>query len=139
MADFMTHFSIIKDPRIERCKKHTLLDILFLTVSSVLSGARGWEDIEDFGHAKQEWLQRFIELPYGIPSHDTIARVMARLEPNVLQQCFFQWMSDVMEAIEGDTIAIDGKTLRRSFDKASRKNALHMVSAWSCLGPSENR
>ena len=134
MADFMSHFSIIEDPRIERCKKHKLLDILFLTVSAVLSGARGWEDIEVFGHAKREWLQRFIELPNGIPRHDTIARVMARLEPNILQQCFFQWMSDVLAAIEGDIIAIDGKSLRRSFDKASRKNALHMVSAWSCAG-----
>jgi len=134
MADFMSHFSIIEDPRIERCKKHKLLDILFLTVSAVLSGARGWEDIEVFGHAKREWLQRFIELPNGIPRHDTVARVMARLEPNILQQCFFQWMSDVLAAIEGDIIAIDGKSLRRSFDKASRKNALHMVSAWSCVG-----
>ena len=134
MADFMTHFSIIDDPRIERCKKHNLLDILFLTVSAVLSGAQGWEDIEEFGHAKLEWLRRFIELPNGIPCHDTIARVMARLDPNVLQHCFFQWMNDVMEAIGGDVIAIDGKTLRRSFDKASRKNALHMVSAWSCTG-----
>jgi predicted transposase YbfD/YdcC len=134
MADFITHFSIIEDPRIERCKKHKLLDILFLTVSAVLSGARGWEDIEVFGHSKRAWLQRFIELPNGIPRHDTIARVMARLEPDVLQRCFFQWMSDALEAIEGDIIAIDGKTLRRSFDKASRKNALHMVSAWSCVG-----
>jgi len=132
MADFMSHFSIIEDPRIERCKKHKLLDILFLTVSAVLSGAQGWEDIEEFGHSKQAWLQRFIELSNGIPRHDTIARVMARLEPNILQQCFFQWMNDVLAVIEGDIIAIDGKTLRRSFDKASRKNALHMVSAWSC-------
>jgi predicted transposase YbfD/YdcC len=134
MPDFITHFSIIEDPRIERCKKHKLLDILFLTVSAVLSGAQGWEDIEEFGHAKLEWLQRFIELPNGIPRHDTIARVMARLDPNVLQQCFFQWMNDVVEAIGGDVIAIDGKSLRRSFDRASRKNALHMVSAWSCTG-----
>ncbi|MDL2267283.1 ISAs1 family transposase [Desulfovibrio sp. OttesenSCG-928-G15] len=134
MADFITHFSIIEDPRIERCKKHKLLDILFLTVSAVLSGAQGWEDIEEFGHSKLEWLKRFIELPNGIPRHDTIARVMGRLEPNALQQCFFQWMSDVVSAIDGDVIAIDGKSVRRSFDKASRKNALHLVSAWSCAG-----
>ena len=134
MADFITHFSVIEDPRIERCKKHLLLDILFLTVTAALSGAQGWEDIEEFGKSKREWLQRFIKLPYGIPSHDTIARVMARIDPNALQQCFFQWMSDVLAIIEGDVIAIDGKTLRRSFDKASRKNALHMVSAWSCTG-----
>jgi Transposase len=134
MADFITHFSVIEDPRIERCKKHKLLDILFLTVSAVLSGAQGWEDIEEFGHSKQDWLKRFVELANGIPRHDTIARVMGRLDPNVLQQCFFQWMSDVLEAIEGDVIAIDGKSLRRSFDRASRKNALHLVSAWSCTG-----
>ena len=132
MADFITHFSVLEDPRIERCKKHKLLDILFLTVSAVLSGAQGWEDIEEFGHAKLLWLQRFVELANGVPRHDTIARVMARLEPGILQQCFFQWMNDVVEAVDGNVIAIDGKTVRGSFDKASRKNALHMVSAWSC-------
>ena len=134
MADFITHFSIIPDPRIEQCKKHKLLDILFLTVSAVLSGAHGWEDIEEFAHAKHDWLKRFIELPNGIPRHDTIARVMGRLDPNILQQCFFQWMNDVVEAIDGDVVAIDGKSLRGSFDRASRKNALHLVSAWSCTG-----
>lgn len=134
MSDFITHFSIIPDPRIERCKKHKLLDILFLTVSAVLSGAQGWEDIEEFGHSKQDWLKRFIELSNGIPCHDTIARVMGRLDPNALQECFFKWMNDVVAAIEGDVVAIDGKSLRRSFDRASRKNALHLVSAWSCAG-----
>ena len=134
MTDFMAHFAIIEDPRIERCKKHTLLDILFLTVSAVLSGAQGWEAIEDFGHAKLEWLKRFIKLSNGIPRHDTIVRVMGRLEPAVLHKCFFEWMNDVVEAIEGDVIAIDGKSFRGSFDKASRKNALHMVNAWSCAG-----
>ena len=78
MTDFMAHFAIIEDPRIERCKKHTLLDILFLTVSAVLSGAQGWEAIEDFGHAKLEWLKRFIKLPNGIPRHDAIVRGMGR-------------------------------------------------------------
>jgi len=134
MAEFMTYFSVIPDPRIERCKKHTLLDILFLTVSAVLSGAQGWEAIEDFGHAKLEWLKRFVKLSNGIPRHDTIARVMGRLEPAVLQKCFFEWMNDVALAIDGDVVAIDGKSLRGSFDRASRKNALHMVSAWSCTG-----
>jgi len=134
MADFMVYFSVIPDPRIERCKKHNLLDILFLTVSAVLSGAQGWEAIEDFGYAKLEWLKRFVKLPHGIPRHDTIARVMGRLEPSALQKCFFEWMNDVVEAIDGDVVAIDGKSLRGSFDRASRKNALHMVSAWSCAG-----
>ena len=134
MADFMAYFSVIPDPRIERCKKHSLLDILFLTVSAVLSGAQGWEAIEDFGHAKLDWLKRFIKLPSGIPRHDTIARLMGRLEPTVLQKCFFDWMNDVVLEIDGDVVAIDGKSLRGSFDKASRKNALHMVSAWSCTG-----
>jgi predicted transposase YbfD/YdcC len=134
MSDFITHFSAIQDPRIDRCKKHKLLDIMFLTVSAVLSGSRGWEDIEEFGHSKLDWLRRFIELPNGIPRHDTIARVLGRLDPNALQQCFFQWMSDVLDAMGGDVIAIDGKSLRRSFDRASRKNALHLVNAWSCIG-----
>ena len=102
MSDFITHFSVIEDPRIERCKKYKFLDILFLTISAVLSGAQRWEDIEGFGHSKLDWLKRFVELSNGIPRHDTIARVMGRLEPNILQQCFFRWMNDVMEAIDGD-------------------------------------
>lgn len=128
---FLEHFSGIKDPRIERCKRHALLDILFLSVSAVLAGAEGWEAIEEFGHFKLGWLRKYVPLANGIPRHDTIARVISRLNPDGLQQCFLNWMQAVVEGTEGQVVAMDGKTLRRSFDRGSRKSALHLVSAWA--------
>jgi predicted transposase YbfD/YdcC len=130
-ASFLEHFSTLEDPRIERCKRHALLDILFLSVCAVLSGAEGWEAIEDYGHIKLEWLRKFVPLANGIPRHDTIARVLSRLAPEGLQHAFMVWMQAVSEVTAGEVVAIDGKTLRRSFDRASRKSALHMVSAWA--------
>jgi len=130
-AAFLEHFSGIKDPRIERCKRHGLLDILFLSVSAVLAGAEGWEAIEEFGHLKLGWLRRYVPLANGIPRHDTIARVISRLNPEGLQKCFLGWMQAVVEGTEGQVVAVDGKTLRRSFDRGSRKGALHLVSAWA--------
>jgi len=130
-AAFLEHLSGIKDPRIERCKRHGLLDILFLSVSAVLAGAEGWEAIEEFGHLKLGWLRKYVPLANGIPRHDTIARVISRLNPEGLQQCFFGWMQAVVEGTEGQVVAMDGKTLRRSFDRGSRKSALHLVSAWA--------
>jgi predicted transposase YbfD/YdcC len=130
-AAFLEHFSGIKDPRIERCKRHALLDILFLSVSAVLAGAEGWEAIEEFGHLKLAWLRKYVPLANGVPRHDTIARVVSRLNPEGLQKCFLGWMQAVVEATPGQVVAMDGKTLRRSFDRGSRKSALHLVSAWA--------
>lgn len=129
---FFEHFADLPDPRIERCKRHELLDIVFLAVCGVMAGADGWESIEEFGHAKLDWLRRFVPLANGVPRHDTVARVMSRLNPDALQRCFLGWVQAVAQQTAGDVVAIDGKTLRRSFDRASRKQALHMVSAWSC-------
>ena len=129
---FFEHFAELPDPRIERCRQHELLDIVFLSVCAVLSGADGWEAIEEFGEAKLAWLRRYVPLANGIPRHDTIARVMSRLDPEALQRCFIGWMQAVVQATTGEVVAIDGKTLRRSFDSATRKAALHMVSAWGC-------
>jgi len=131
MNDFMTYFSAIPDPRIERCKRHQLIDILFLSISAVLCGAQGWEDIEDFGHARLVWLQRFFSFENGIPKHDTIARVLSRLDPEALQASFMSWINDACQLTEGEVVAIDGKTVRRSFKKGARKSAIHMVSAWA--------
>lgn len=128
---FLEHFSELEDPRIERCRKHELLDIIFLSVCAVLSGADGWESIEEFGEAKLEWLRKFVPLKHGIPCHDTIARVMSRLNPEALQRCFIGWVQSVVALHSGEIVAIDGKTLRHSFDTTRRKNALHMVSAWA--------
>jgi predicted transposase YbfD/YdcC len=131
-ADFMNHFESIPDPRIERCKRHQLLDILFLSISAVLCGAEGWEEIEDFGHARLDWLRRYFPFENGIPKHDTIARVLSRLNPEALQSSFISWVQTASEIADGEIIAIDGKTVRRSFQKGDRKSAIHMVSAWAC-------
>lgn len=129
---FLKHFDSIKDPRIERCKKHNLLDILLLAISAVLSGAEGWEDIEDFGHVKLDWLKKYGSFKSGIPKHDTIARVICRLKASEIESAFQSWISSLIKTTGADIIAIDGKTARRSFTTNDRKSALHTVSAWSC-------
>jgi len=134
-ASIATHFAPLEDPRVDRTKWHSLHEILVLTLCAVISGADDWVAIETFCKAKKQWLLRFLELPYGIPSHDTFGRVFARLDPDAVSRCFAQWMAAVAEATDGKLIAIDGKTLRRSFDRASNKSAVHMVSAWA----TENR
>ena len=131
MADFIGHFSIIPDPRIERCKKHKLIDILFLCMAAVVCGAEGWEEIEDFGQAREDWLRQYLPFANGIPGHDTIARVMSRLDPKALQASFVGWMQDVVTMTDRSIIAIDGKTLRRSFKTGDRRSAIHMVNAWA--------
>jgi predicted transposase YbfD/YdcC len=131
-ADFMSHFAPIPDPRIERCKRHELLDILFLSLSAVLCGAEGWEEIEDFGHARLEWLRQYFPYASGIPRHDTLARVLSRLDPEALQRSFIGWVQAASELSDGEIVAIDGKTARRTFQKGDRKSALHLVSAWAC-------
>lgn len=127
-------FSSLEDPRIERHKRHKLLDIIILTICAVISGADGWEAIERFGEAKIDWLRKWIDLENGIPSHDCIARVMARLEPTKVTECFMMWTQSVTELTDGEVIAIDGKTAKGSFTDNSSKNklgAIHMVSAWA--------
>ena len=127
----VTHFKNLKDPRIERRKKHLLLDIIVLTICAVIADAEGWEDIESYGCAKLEFLKGFLTLPNGIPSHDTIGRVFQRLKPAEFERCFRSWTRALAEELGLKHVAIDGKTLRRSFDNAAGKSALHMVSAWS--------
>lgn len=129
---FLKHFISITDPRIERCKKHELTDILLLAISAVLSGAEGWEDIEDFGHLKLDWLKQYGTFNAGIPKHDTIARVICRLKADEIENAFQSWISSLIKTTGCDVIAIDGKTARRSFSTKDRKSALHTVSAWSC-------
>ena len=124
-------FSVIKDQRIDRCKLHKLLDIMFLAICGMLAGAEGWEEIEDFAQAKQGWLRKYVPLANGIPSHDTIARVLERVNSNELQDTFISWMQSCANTCGGQVVAIDGKTLRRSYDRVSSKNALHLVSAFA--------
>jgi len=127
-------FEAIEDPRVERTKQHQLIDIIIIAILGVLCGADGWGDIESFGKTKQAWLNTFLALPNGIPSHDTFGRVFARLDPKQFETCFLTWIESINEKITG-VIAIDGKPLRRSHDAPNGKKALHMVSAWAC----ENR
>lgn len=124
-------FTEIVDPRIKRTKQHLLTDILSLSVLAVIAGAEGWEDIEDFGRQKQVWLQQFLRLPNGIPSHDTISRVFRRLKPGAFDAALREWMESLHESLGLTLIAIDGKTVRRSHDRRSLKTALHLVCAWS--------
>jgi predicted transposase YbfD/YdcC len=123
-------FETIEDPRIERTKRHDLLNIILIAILGVLCGADGWVDIESFGKTKEPWLKSFLELPNGIPSHDTFGRVFARIAPKQFEECFLQWVRSVQEKLSG-VIALDGKTLRRSHDASNGKKALHLVSAWA--------
>lgn len=126
------HFGALKDPRIERTKRHDLLEILVIALCGVLCGADSWVEIEAFGHAKVAWLKQFLKLPNGIPSHDTFGRVFARLDPRAFQECFLNWIRSISDLTQGEVVAIDGKTLRRSFDRRAGKRALHLISAWAC-------
>ncbi len=125
------HFGDLTDPRIDRTKLHKLLDILVIAICAVIAGADNWKDIADFGQAKIDWFKTFLELPNGIPSHDTFNRVFARLDPQEFQNGFISWVSAVSEVIDGQVIAIDGKVLRRSHDRGIGKAAITMVSAWA--------
>jgi predicted transposase YbfD/YdcC len=123
-------FDELEDPRMERTKLHSLNDILFIALCAVLCGADSWTEVEVFGWAKVEWLSRFLALPNGIPSHDTFGRVFSKLDPQALERCFSKLTAALAQASAGRLVAIDGKTLRRSFDKATGRAAIHMVSAW---------
>ncbi|MGF1486941.1 MAG: ISAs1 family transposase [Prochloraceae cyanobacterium] len=125
------YFKNLKDPRIERTKRHKLIDIITITICAVICGADGWSDIELFGKSKYKWLKKFLELPNGIPSHDTLSRVFSLIDPEELQKCFLDWVSSISRITFGEVIAIDGKTLRHSYDRSNDKAAIHMVSAWS--------
>jgi len=130
-ASIVEHFGELEDPRIERQKQHQLLDVIVIAICAVVCGADDWVAIETFGHAKAAWFRRFLALPNGIPSHDTFGRVFALLSPAQFQECFVSWMQAVVEVVAGQVVAIDGKTLRRSYDRRSAKAAIHMVSAWA--------
>ncbi len=130
-ASIAEHFAPLEDPRLERTKLHSLHDILTLSICATICGADGFVAIEEFGHAKHEWLRRFLDLPNGIPSHDTIGRVFALIQTEQFERCFITWMQRVFEATDGEVVPFDGKRLRRSYDRGSNKAALHMVGAWA--------
>jgi predicted transposase YbfD/YdcC len=126
-----TPFETLTDPRVERTRDHALFELVVVALLGTIAGADGWTDIERFGKGRLAWLRTFLPLTNGIPSHDTFGRVFAALDPAQLSACIRQWLDQV--GIElGKHVAIDGKTLRGSFDKAAGKNPLHLVSAWAC-------
>lgn len=127
----MEIFSDLKDDRDPSKCRHKLLDILILAIAAVLCGADDLTGIEAFGKAKIEWFKRFLELENGIPSHDTFGRVLALLSPKAFQACFREWVESLRSVYEGEIIAVDGKTLRRSHDRKAGLGPLHVVSAWA--------
>ena len=124
-------FSSLTDPRIERTKRHLLLDMVVIALCAAICGANSWSDVERFGNSKLDWLRRFLDLPNGIPSHDTFGRVFARLDTNQFLTCLHNWLRSLKLAMQDKQVAIDGKVLRRSFDRAAGKSPLQLVSAWA--------
>jgi predicted transposase YbfD/YdcC len=124
-------FGDLPDPRIERTKRHGLLDILTIAICAMICGAEGATQIALFGNAKETWFRTFLKLPHGIPSHDTFGNVLANLDPAAFERCFMKWVRHWAQDLAGEVVPIDGKALRRSFDRAARKNPLHLVSAWA--------
>lgn len=130
-ATITEYFTGVEDPRIDRTRDHNLLDIIVIAICAVICGADGWTAVEKFGKAKQEWFETFLELPNGIPSHDTFGRVFARIDPQQFQMGFLLWIQAAQDITEGQVIALDGKCLRQSYDTWHSKAAIHMISAWA--------
>lgn len=130
-SKFQEYFTLVLDPRVERTRWHLLTDIITIAILAVIAGAQGWEDIEEYGLNKKEWLLTFLELPFGIPSPDTFRRVFEKINPKEFEQCFRGWVQSLVENLGVEVVAIDGKALRGSYDRSSQLKALHMVSAWS--------
>jgi len=127
----VNNFKDVKDPRVDRTKKHLLTDILVIAILAIIAGAQGWEDIENYGISKQVWLEQFLELPHGIPSDDTFRRMFESINPIQLEQCFNSWINTLVTQMGGQVIPIDGKTVRGSYDRNQNQSALHLISAWA--------
>jgi len=124
-------FSKVSDPRKDRTKEHKLIDIIGIAICAVICGAEGWVDIENYGNSKLTWLKTFLELPNGIPSHDTFGRVFSMINAQEFQAAFYEWVWAVYEITQGQIISVDGKCLLGSEDKRLGKRAIYMVSAWA--------
>src|SRR6266545_7752072 len=125
-----THFVTLTDPRNVNACDHPLLEVITVAILAVICGAEGWEHIETFGKAREAWLRTVLTLPKGVPSDDTFRRVFTTLRSDEFRRCFTAWMQALVGTTEGKLVAIDGKTLRRSFDRAAGRSALHLVHAW---------
>jgi predicted transposase YbfD/YdcC len=125
------HFGDMPEPRVVGRCDHLLIDIIMIAICAVLCGAETWEEVEEFGRSKEVWLRQFLELPCGIPSHDTFRRVFSLLDGQLFQERFMRWVESVFGVGRGQVIAIDGKTLRRSHNRKQGREAIHLVSAWA--------
>jgi len=130
-SSILAYFGDLADPRLERCKRHQLLDIIAVGICAVICGADSFVEMEEFGTAKRAWFETFLDLEHGIPSHDTFRRVFGKLQPAEFQRCFLAWIESVQEHTKGEIVAIDGKALRGTFERTTNKSALRMVSAWA--------
>jgi hypothetical protein len=131
-ADLKSHFATMEDPRDGPAQLHNLLDIIIIAICGAICGANAWTEVEAFGQAKAEWLGTFLELPHGIPSHDTFGRVFRHLDPGAFETCFRNWTQAVHTRTAGQVIALDGKCVRRSGDTVLGKAAIYMGSACFC-------
>lgn len=129
LLSLVAHFQDLTDPRVNRTKDHLLIDILVIAVCTLLCGGESFNDMQEFGEAKQEWLETFLELPAGIPSHDTFNRVFAALDPQRFLDCFVRWTQSLRTVLSGEIVAIDGKALRRAINKG--QPAKYIVNAWA--------
>jgi predicted transposase YbfD/YdcC len=125
------YFGELPDPRHRRGRRHRLDEMIIMAILAVICSADSWQEVAHFARAKEKWLRSFLELPHGVPSHDTFGRVFSVLEPEAFERCFLAWIGALAQRATGGLIAVDGKTLRHSFDRASEQAAIHMVSAWS--------
>ena len=130
-SSLIAHFERLEDPRVVGRTTHRLLDIIVITVCAVVSGAESWSDVALYAKQKEAFLRRFLSLPHGTPSHDTFRRVFTLIRPEQIQCCFVEWARSLMTGEDREVIAIDGKTIRRSFDRKKGQHPLHMVSAWA--------
>jgi len=123
-------FGHLRDARVNRTKRHSLVNILTISICAIICGCDNFQAIEEYGNAKIDWLKQFLDLPHGIPSHDTFNDVLNRINPTEFSQAFTQWVASLADLHE-DIVALDGKVMRRTLDKACGNPAIHLVSAWS--------
>jgi len=130
-VELLTHFEGVSDPRRGNARRHLLMDMIVIALCAAICGAESWVDVARFGREKREWFRRFLRLEHGLPSHDTFGRVFARLDTGEFLGCLQNWVASLKRSLAGEHVALDGKTLRRSFDTAEGRPALHLVSAWA--------
>ena len=132
ISNIADHFKDLKDPRrITSNRRHKFIDVIVIAICGIISNADDWVSIERYGKAKKSWLKKFLELPHGIPTHDTFNDIFSKLSTSQFQECFSSWVSSIIKLLPDEVVAIDGKTLRHSYDNQDSKAAIHMVSAWA--------